>query len=346
MPEDSEKKLVIYWDIKRILSIICALLIIPTLIVFLFSFTLKRTVINPNFYKATLKKADVYNRLIQDGIPALVLELNTDNDAINNSIAKDLIVYVLQKSIDPAWVESLVNKTIDQTVVFYSSFSRGEKEINLDLKKTNLFLNKVSDNLVLLEKFIPTCSELQSGEGSSFAIDCQKMDVNPDEVKTEVNKIRAKISEVNLGVVNIEKNLSQVNASFALIEKVIYKVNTYLYVSLVLLFLLIVAIVILEFRNLSAMLKLIFMPLIIGSLLGLFIFWLLKISTIGNFDLLSFDLPAVMEEIVSDFLKASIAGIFHYFEIITGIILGISLVVYIGLLVLQRTKIKFLGRRW
>ena len=115
--EEGDKKIVFYWSAKKTASLIYSIIIVPVFAIFLFSLVLKTTIINPNYYKANLKKVDAYNRLIQDGIPSLLLQSKTANNDAGYS--KDLMVFVIREAVDPVWLENLTNKIIDQTVAFF-----------------------------------------------------------------------------------------------------------------------------------------------------------------------------------------------------------------------------------
>ena len=67
--EQGDKKIVIYWNWKRIVNWILLIILIPVFAVFLISLTMKNTIANPNFYKENLTEANAYNRLINAGIP-------------------------------------------------------------------------------------------------------------------------------------------------------------------------------------------------------------------------------------------------------------------------------------
>jgi len=49
MPKEDEQKVVIYWSTKKTVSLICAVLLVPVFIIFVFATTLKTTILNSDF---------------------------------------------------------------------------------------------------------------------------------------------------------------------------------------------------------------------------------------------------------------------------------------------------------
>jgi len=339
MDKDPEQKLVIYWNTKKLISLICAILIVPTLIVFLFSLTLKTTVINPAFYKSNLKKADTYDRLVSEGVPSLIMDSDVGKGVVTSPIAKSIVVYVLQKSIDPAWIESLVNATIDQVVKIFSTYSPAAPKVNLDLKNGELYLSRVSEGLLILQQLVPSCSD------QSQIANCQKMSVNLDQIKSQIGKIQTKIDAINLSSVDIGKQIYQANSFIISLQKFVREVNNFFYGSLVILLALILAIIGLEYRKLSAMFKFISLPLVIGSIAGFLIIWPIKAISSAGSNSLNLDLPDAMNSIIADVIQANVDGIFQKFGLIAGIVLGIFVIVYVGVLILEKTNSKLFSKK-
>ncbi|MCL5795253.1 MAG: hypothetical protein M1338_02760, partial [Patescibacteria group bacterium] len=153
--------LVIHVRYKKILSVILIILASLSLLSFIFFNNLKSTVANPEFYKATLKKADVYSRLINDGIPAMITETKISDDLMTNVLAKDAIIFIIKKSIPPAWVEEQTNNLIDQIAQIFSK-PQDSSNVSLKLEKLNGYLTQVNDGIIILEQIIPSCADSQN----------------------------------------------------------------------------------------------------------------------------------------------------------------------------------------
>ncbi len=161
------------------------------LLILLFSLTLKITVANSEFYKSNLKKNNTYQRLIQDGIPSLITESIISDNAITDTISKDLIIYIVQKSIDPVWLEAVTGKLIDQIALYFSNPDNLGHKVELDLQGSRGFLSQVSGGLTVLEQFVP------------------EQNTNLTQLKKEIEKTRTKINQANLGIINIEKYIGR-----------------------------------------------------------------------------------------------------------------------------------------
>lgn len=338
MPHNQDQKIVIYWNLRKTISLIGAILIVPIFLIFIFSLTLKQTILNPQFYKDNLKKADFYNRLIDEGIPALILEGEISDHELTDSLAKEITAYVAKEVIKPAWVEGLTGKVIDQTANF---FAYPNQEITLNLKDSKEFLTKLSDGLMLFEQMIPTCNEAE--QGSAASLGCSKMGNNINEIKQDLQGIRQKITQIHLGVVKLDQDVKKAGSFIQGIRGFVRDINLYFWISLILLLILIGLIVLLESGDIPFMVKAISLPLAVGSLIALIVAWLMQFLVPKDYPINN--LPVAMQNIINDVLKINIAGIFRCLEIASGIILGIFLVLYIVVLVLEKKDFKFFGRR-
>lgn len=331
MQHQSEQKLVIYWSGKKIVALICAILLVPTIMVFIFSLTLKRTVINPEYYKSNFKKADVANRLINEGIPALILDQSISQKKLKDAFAKDLIILVIQKSIDPAWINTLLDKTVDEIVVFFKDAEKAGGKIEINLADTSKLIDKVSAGLMILEQTVPSCNTAGS------TIDCSK--INFDSIKAEITKTRTAVDDINIGVVNIQDQVSQVNSYFVAIQTIVREINTAFYLSLAFLIFFCLLIIGLEYKNIPFLGKIVTLPLAIGSFLSLIIIWLTKPVSLGSLGLINFNLPEAMNNIIADVIKINIAGIYNKYALISGIVLTICILAYVTVLILEKDKI-------
>lgn len=318
--KNSDQKIVIYWSWQKTVSIICALLIIPVLLVFLFSMTLKTTIINREFYKKNLDKNNTYARLINDGIPSMILESKISDNGFSDTLSKSIIVYVVQKSIDPEWLKSITDGLIDQTANYFAASRGYGKDITLDLSSSTDFLNKVSSGLALAAQVIPD-------------------NANTEVIKNNIAQIQTQVNNISLGVIDIQNYVTTANSFIATIQNVIQNINLYFWISLILLIILISIIAILRFSDLKFALKTISLPMIVGSTGGLLFIWMLEPLTFSNLNLLNFNLTAEMNSIIIDLLKTNMLGVFHRYEWIAGVILLVFAIIYITTIILEKRKI-------
>lgn len=320
------QKIVIYWNFKKTLSLICALLLVPAVLFFIFTFVFKITIISPQFYKDNLQKADVYNRLIQDGVPSLILESKISEDNFIDTFSKEMIIFVVRRAIDPAWIKTISEGVIDKIAVYFAAPKGTMGKIDVDLKSANQFLVKASAGLTVLDQVLPACE-------------------NCAEIRKNIAATQEKIAKINLGVVNIEKEVADSNAVVNFVRKFAKNIKVDFWVSLAAVLVLILLIVLLELKNLPTMLKFISWPLIFGSFFGLIGTWLMTPFSVNGLSLLRFDLPAEMETIVVDFIRVNVLGIIHRAEIISAIIFVFFLLLVTVVFILEKRNFKFFGRR-
>ena len=331
--EKTDQKIVIYWSWKKTISLIAAILLIPAILIWIFAFVLKTTTINPGYYKSVLMKANTYDRLIKDGIPSLIVGSTVSQDAATDILSKELIVFVIQKSVDPIWVQNLTEKVIDQIVVFLGSDNTTGKKIEVNLADAETFLDKTNDGLILLNQMIPSCNENDTGSNllsamATGTVNCKDMNVNPDEVKKDIVVTQEKISDFKLGMVNLEKDVTQVNDVIVFIQKFVKNVNSYFWWSMTISLALILLIIILNLTDWLAASKFISVPLLLASVFSFGIILVLNPIASVDYTNLALNLPYEMNAIVADVLKYQTLGIFHRLEITTGIILAVALIIY------------------
>lgn len=341
--DKEDKKIVIYWNFKKTLTLICGIIFIPLLSVFLFSLTLKNTLLSPQYYKNNLKKIDAYNRIVNQGIPSLILEMHISDNGLTDTLAKEISVLLIQKLVDPGWLEQLTTDFIDKTVVFLQD---PNKEITLNLGNANKYLTKFSAALQIAEEIIPACDQVSNEKLLSsvlpgFSPDCSQMSTNLDEIKKDLGQIRQEVDKINLGIVKADQMIVKTNSFINNLRQFINYLNIYFWISLIGMIILISVIVTLEWKNPAFILEAVSLFTAIGSFLTLILSLLAdKIvpKTLGNQEIL---LSTAIRSIIDDFLQITISGVFQLLQTYTSSLLIISLAVYCLTLFLKGKKIKF-----
>jgi len=340
------KKIVIYWSVRKIVTLICAILIVPALIVFLFSLTLKTTVINPEYYKNNLKEINTYDRIVNQGIPSLILEMHISDNELTDSLARELSILLIQKLVDPTWIEQLTDEFIDKTANYFQNPGEG---ISLDLTSSQYYLNKLSTGLVILEQVIPDCKQTSNDSSVTktasllnLSLDCSKMSTNLDEIKSDLSGIKQQVDNINLGVVEFDQTVKKANTFIQTVNKFLRYVNVYLWASLILMIILTSVIIVLQWKNTTLIFKSISFFSGVGSFFTLtFGFLANKLIPTNLLDNQQIVLSPTITDIINDFLQVTITGIFHQLEIYATILFLISLLVYFSTLVIEKKGIRF-----
>lgn len=324
------QKIVIYWSVKKTITLICGLLFVPVFFIFLLSLTLKTTIINPQYHKDNLKKIDAYNRIVNQGIPSLILEMHISDNQLTDSLAKELTVFLIQKFIDPNWIQETAEIVIDKTISF---FQKPNQEINLDLSKYEGNLDKLSSGLLVLEEIIPESTASAS-----------KMSATLGEVKKDLKGIRLAINKINLGMVRVDQTVQEINGFIQIIHKFMVYINVWLWASFAAAIILIGVIVFLQLKNYTLIIKLISSFTGIAAFVSLVIAFIadkLVPKSLGSQDII---LSSSIRGIINDFLEVTISGIFQRLETYALIVLVISIAVFAAVLVIERKGIKFFKR--
>ncbi|MCL5795219.1 MAG: hypothetical protein M1338_02585 [Patescibacteria group bacterium] len=306
-------------------------------LVFIFSAVLKTTILKTDYYLSNLKKVDAYNRLINDGIPSLILDTKISDNQLTDSFAKELAIFVIQKSVDTAWVEDQTEKITDKIVELLSN-SKGT--VSLDLSGTKNILSKVSTGLLVLDNIIPGCKETQNASDNQAGLG-KILDARTYcNVKTDLVRIKNSIDKISPGIVNLDSSIKNANSFIENIQHFTSNINFYFWLSLISLIILLGLIVILEFYDLAFMIKSISLALIIASAITFFGGLISKAFISTAYVGVSASITGPIKVIIGDFIAASVAGIFSHLEIISGIIFGVFLIIFIVVIFLQKSGLK------
>ncbi|MFA6447432.1 MAG: hypothetical protein WCW31_04240 [Patescibacteria group bacterium] len=333
MKKVKEKEIVIHYSWKKILTIILGALFAVSLVVFLVSLTLQQTVINPQYYKDNLKAVNAYNRILSQGIPSLILETHISDNTLTDSLAKEISILLIQRFVDPIWLEDLTNGFIDNTVSF---LSQKDKNIELDLTSAKSVLNTVSQGLIIANEFIPPCDKL-AGKKVDTAIMalidtehlCKEKGINLDEIKKDLQGIQGRIATINTGVVELDSFVNELNTGIAQVRAFVDNLYIYLFSSVLALLILAGFLVGLYWGDKIMIMRTLSISGGIGSITTLVLAFCLSLTTSKEINNSRLALSASMKNIINDFMNAMTSGIFNRLEIYAGILLVVSVGVYI-----------------
>lgn len=322
--KEKEQKIVIRWSIRKTLTAICGVFFIPALVIFFVSLILQQTIINPAYYKSNFKKIDAYERMINQGIPSLILKTHISDNPLTDTVAKDITTLLLQKFVDPMWLEAATEKFIDATIDYLTNKST---KIELNLTDAREYLNRASSGLLVVREFIPTCTELK--DDKELSIFCSDKTMNPDEVIKDIDAIRKEIDAVNLEAVKIDDVVNLINADMGAVRMLARDIKIYLTVSLIILILSVMGVVILQSQRFLITVRSLafftgvgsFLTLLLGLIAHQFV---PNTINLGKTIILSPSIRAIIE----DFLDVSISGVMDRLELVTFITLAASFLLF------------------
>lgn len=330
----SDDKIVLYGHYKKIFSVIFAVVLGISLMSFLLLYNLKITAANPEFYKQELKKSNIYERLINEGIPSLISKTAITQDVLTNFMAQKAIIYIVKQSISSEWVEKQTDSIIDKTAEMFSQPKSTPKMV-IKLDSMSTYLGQISDGILIFEQLIPGClaTETQnniSKELLGVPFDCKSMNVNLDQVKDSLKKASVTINNLKTANIDISDELHHGVESVNSLKDLIYDLNFYTWLSLALLILSIILLFWLEMHQYLSLLKYFAWPIFLASVSTLITALILQSGTLNSLaNNLNFNLTPEMNSIIYDFANSSTMQFFFQVKIVSVILLVISLAVLI-----------------
>jgi len=331
MKGKKDGEIIIHWSLRKTLTAVCGLFFIPALVLFLVSLTFRQTVINPAYYKTNFRNIDAYNRMINQGIPSLILKTHISNNPLTDTVAKDVATLLFQKFVDPSWLEEATNRFIDATINYLTDKTT---EIELNLSDAREYLNRASSGLFVVREFIPTCEKIK--DDKQLSVLCTDKMINPDEVIQDIDGIRREIEAINLKTIQFDEVVSLINADVNAIRTFAKNVHIYLAVSLIVIILSVVGVIALQWRNLMITIRSLTFFTGAGSLLT-FLLGLVTHQfvpkTIGQAK--EIILSPSIRAIIQDFIHVSISGVFERLELYACVVMILSFLIF-GLTYMKR----------
>lgn len=337
-------KIVLYWNWKSIVATTCAIIMIPIFALFIFSLTMKNTLINPNFYKTNLKAANTYDRILNEAIPSLIMDSGTPDADVSNILVKKGIIYIIQKSIPATWVENETNSLIDTTTQYIANPNANQKII-VGLNEFKSYIEEANDGLLILEQIIPSCKDAsQSTEASKLlnvSIDCSSMTMNLDQIKANIKNFSVSLDKFSQTEIDLSKKIESGLDTITQIQTFAKNIQSYYIGSIITLIILALIITIIKFKNIIALCKYLSLPISISALLVLITTFITNSISLNLFAANSnWSLNPDVQAIITDVIKFNINAVFYYAKIASSISLAVSLAIYITMIVIERTNLK------
>jgi len=328
----TDEKIVLYGHYKRTGSVILAVIATISLMVLLLSSSIKSTILNPNFYKDSLKEANTYSDLIDSGIPSLIMNSTISDNQITNFLAQKGIIYVIKNSIPLDWVEAKMGVLIDD-ITKYISDSHKNPKVVVRLDDMGTYLTQIGDGMTMLEQLIPSCAEANAPNAMSqllnVKIDCKNMTTNLDEIKTEIKKDRLAIVNLKATQVDLSQEIQRSADVFTGIKDYANKVSVYFWTSLVIFIISLLLIVWLQKKNIYALIKYTTVPIASASAIMLLAALITKSSFLESVDNnLVISTTTEMQSIILNFLHVCIIDRFASVITVSAVLLAISAGVY------------------
>lgn len=156
---------------RKIFAFLLILVFIPVFIINVFIFTSKASLLNPLYYKDQFSKNNIYESIINEGLPVLSELGNENNNELNQVLKSSDLLEIADNVVTPDWLEKQFNGFFDGINDYILSKSNKLNiKINLGEIKPTL-AKEVSEKLPDLFKdaasnieSMPTCTENEMQE--------------------------------------------------------------------------------------------------------------------------------------------------------------------------------------
>lgn len=341
--EKDDKKIVIYWNWKKIISWILLIVLIPTFAIFVISLSLKNTLANPNFYKENLSEANTYERLINDAIPSMIMESTLADDSTTNFLAQQGIIFVIQKAVSPNWVQQESDALIDKAAAYFSK-PENEPSVTVDLESFNSNLKSISDGLVILNEFVPTCEEAKNFESKnnllSISLDCESTSLNLDKLKNDISDVQQKVSKLSVQNIEIANEFENTLKKINIFKNYFFNLTSMIWASLIVSIIIIALIMLINKEKIFKSIKTTTIALS-TSCLGIIIYSAIEksLATSKISETMDLKINYSLKLIIDDITKVSIDNFFGYLFTLSTIILVVLVSIDILIYVLNHYKI-------
>lgn len=342
--EKGDKKIVLYWNWRKIVSWILLLILIPTFGIFIISLSLKNTLANPDFYKENLAEANTYERLINDAIPSIIMDSTLTEDNKTNLLAQQGIIFVIQKAVSPDWVQEKTDSLIDKTASYFSK-PENEPSITIDIDDFNSNLKTISDGLIILNEFVPTCEEAKNFESQNnsllkISLDCESTSFNLDQLKDDISLAQKEVKNLSVEDIEIANEFESVLKEINIFKNYFFNISKVIWISLILSILFVATIILINKEKMFKAIKSTSIALSIGCL-AIIIYSTIERSLTSPQISKTMDLKITysLKVIINDIAKVSVDNFFGYLITLSAVILAILVSIDILLYILKYYKI-------
>ena len=339
----TDEKIVLYGQYKKILSVVLVVVAGLALIAFLLSGSIRTTIVNPQYYKDIFKKANTYNDLLEKGIPSVIMESSISDNIVTNVLAKQGMIYVIKNTIPSSWVEKKMETLIDD-ISLYIANSKSNPKIAVQLNDADEYLIQIVDGLDILEQIIPSCSQAQVTDQGLVSllnvnVDCSKMSVSLDDIKSEIAKGKTAIQKLEAAEVNLTNEVQKGANFFTGVDQFANRVGGIYWASLAVLILSILIIIWLQFKNIYKILMYVSVPIAGASAIVLLAALISKPSILNALEeKFSLETTPEMQNVIINFLYTAIIDRYTSIITLSSILLGVSLATLVVSMLLHRKK--------
>lgn len=331
-------------QIKKVISYILVILIFFSFLGVVFFHASKAKVFNPEFYKESLVEANTYQRLINDGVPSVILTTNTQEDNLADFLTRKAIVYLLKKLVTPEWLRNETEVVVDRFFVFLSTPGEQEKILNFLDNFRETYLTNASQQLAVIERSIPKC------EGDIITVffpnvDCAKVNESLDQIRQVLNESQTEVAALEAQLTDMTNRVeSYVKVTYAL-SGFIQKTPTYFWLSLVLTLLFVAGLILLRYKNIPSILKWVSTPFILAAGFVLILAYVIHWTVGVYFDSLILKTTPEMRSILVDIMTTTANNLFGYIKIFAWITFVIALIILISGFVIERVDWRKVARK-
>ena len=324
-------------NLIKVLSVIFVVLLIPTFIGLVGLSTLKATIFNADFQKQNLVEANAYERVIDDGVPSIIMSVKSEDDNIYSYLVRQGVILAWKKFVTPEWLQQQTEVGIDRGMAYMYTPGNPDEILNyIDTFRNNILPN-ASRYLHMAETSIPTCEDPNNLLKTIFPnLDCTSMDNTLDTVRTEIAAISKQVDQVEVQVNEISIQAEQYIKLFFALRGFLSNLIAYLWIASMLCALFIAAIVLLQFRNIATMLKWLSTPFLIASILILIPAYAVGSAVNVAIQSIVLNITPALNSIITSIIDIMATNTFQFIKCFGWWTFGVSLAVLIAGYIVER----------
>lgn len=326
---------------RKFLSWLVAILLALFFITTVLFGTVSHIAFHSELYKKSLVQSDFYNRLINDGVPSMIMETQSTDADLTDRLVRQGIVFIFQKLVPPDWVQQQTETIIDNTFSYLKTTdtSKESQVKNLLGKFDSQLVDNFDAQLGIIEMSIPTCEQVALP--TLFpGVNCEEMDQTLNNIKTEISTGRQQLNEITPELLETNAEIQRDIDILINLKKSIHDLPYYFAGSLIILALLSLGIIFLKRKDIPGLLKWLSLPYFISAAITLIAAGIMKHLSLNYIARLNLETTSEMETILTDLMNTVVKNLFLYPAKIGWAALIISAVVFAAGMLLEKIDLK------
>lgn len=329
----------------KAVSVVLVVVLVPAFIALACLSTFRATVFNPEFHKQNLLEVNAYQRLVDDGIPSVILDFKSEHDNIYSYLVRQGLAFAVKQFLPPEWLQTQAEMGIDRGMAYLYAPGDPDEILNYIQAFRSQVLPNAGRVFSLLETGIPRCEE----EGNIIKTlwpeaDCARVNKTLDQVRDEVSAISAQVDEVEARADDLAARAETYVRYLYALRSFVSSLVTYIWIASLLCGLLMLGLLLLHLKRPASMLKWLATPFAVASVLILIPAYGVGAAFRTVIQSLVLNITPAMDSIIRAFLQTTAENAFAFLKLFGWITLGASVIALVAGYVIERVNWKTFNR--